>query len=124
MADFPTDKGIRLDGTVGTFSKLDVSIAPATTDISRIKIFVSGDGVSETRAMGLDEDIRLLVQAFIQGSRSCERETAAETSYSEAHGDIKIALHGLNLAPEEERELHHLIRELACKRMGGKGATK
>jgi hypothetical protein len=124
VPDFPTDKGIRLDGTVGRLSDRGETAAFETADISQIQVFVSGAGVSDPRAMGLEEDLRLLVQAFIRGSRSCDRETATDALASDVHADIKIALHGLTLAPEEEHQLHHLIRELVRKRAAGKGATK
>jgi hypothetical protein len=124
MADFPSDKAIPLDGMVGSFSDLEETAAPATANDSRIRVFVSGDGVSDPGVMGLDEDLRLLVQAFIQGSRSSDRQTTPATLASDVHGDIEIALHGLNLAPEEEGELHHLIRELVRKRVASKEATK
>jgi hypothetical protein len=124
VTDFPTDKGIPLDGTVGSLSDLDETAAPATSEISRIRIFMSGDGVFYPGAMGLEEDLRLLVQAFLHGSRSWDRDATREKSASDAYGDIQIALHGLKLAPEEERELHHLVRELVRERLAGKEATK
>jgi hypothetical protein len=74
--------------------------------------------------MGLDEDLRLLVQAFIQGSHSSHRNTALATSASHPKGDIEIALHGLNLAPEQEDKLRHLIRELVRGRTAGKEAAQ
>ena len=124
MADFSSDKAFPLDGRVGRFSDLEEIAAPATANDSRLRVFVSGDGVSDPGAMGLDEDLRLLVQAFIQGSRSSDRKTTPATSASDAHGDIEIALHGLNLAAEEECELHQLIRELVRGRVASKEATK
>jgi hypothetical protein len=124
MTNFRTHKGPPLDGTVGTLSELDQSAAPATAGNSRIQVFVSGDGVSDPGAIGLDEDLRLTIQGFIQRSRSGDRETAPDTPASDADGNIEIALHGLNLSPEEERELHHLLRELVRKRVAGEGATK
>ena len=124
MADFPSDKTIPLDATIGSFSDLGETAAPATANDCRVRVFVSGDGVSDPGVMGLDEDLRLLVQAFIQGSHSSDRQSTPATSASDAHGDIEIALHGLNLAPEEEGELHHLIRELVRKRVAGKEAAK
>jgi hypothetical protein len=124
MADFPSDKAIPVDGRVGRFSDLEETAAPATASDTRVRIFVSGDGVSRPGAMGLDEDLRLLVQAFVQGSRSSDRRTTPATSASDAHGNIEIALHGLNLAPEEEGELHRLIRDLVRKRTAGKEAAK
>ena len=124
MGDIPSDKAIPLDGRVGRCSELEETAAPATTSDSRIRVFVSGDGVSDPGVMGLDEDLRLLVQSFIQCSRSSDRQTTPAVSASDAHGDIEIAVHGLNLAPEEVDELHHLIRELVRKRMAGKEAAK
>ena len=124
MADFPSDKAILLDGTIGSFSDLEETAAPATASDRRLRVFVSGDGTSDPSAMGLDEDLRLLVQAFIQGLHSSDRRKTAARPTSLAHGDIEIALHGLNLAPEEEGELHHRIRELVRKRVTGKEAAK
>lgn len=124
MADFPTKKGIPLHGRVGIFSNLDENVAHATAGTSRIQVFVSGRGISHPSAAGLDEDLRLLVQSFVQGSRYRNRETASKALTSDADRDIKIALHGLNLAREREQELHHLIRELVRKRVAGKEETK
>jgi hypothetical protein len=120
VADFPSDKAIALDGTVGRFSDLK---ATAATD-PRARVFVSGDGMSGLGAMGLDEDLRLLIQAFVQGSRCDDRKTPQATPASDAQGDIEIALHGLNLAPKEEAELHRLIRALVRERLAGKEAAK
>jgi hypothetical protein len=57
MTNFRTHKGPPLDGTVGTLSELDQSAAPATADNSQIQVFVSGDGVLDPGAIGLDEDL-------------------------------------------------------------------
>jgi len=124
VADSPTEQGVPLDGTVGGVTNRDVTSTSAMTDISRIRVFVSGDGVSEPGAMGLDEDLRLLVQAFIRGSRCSARGMAGETSAFSAEEDVKIALHGLNLTPENERELHHLIRQMVSERVAGRRITK
>jgi hypothetical protein len=124
VTDCPTEQGVPLDGMVGGMTNYDVTSTSAMTDTSRIRVFVSGAGVSEPGAMGLDEDLRLLVQAFIRGSHCSDEGMAAETSASSAGEDIKIALHGLNLAPEQERELKQLIRELVRKRVANKGAIK
>lgn len=124
MADFPSDKAIPLDGMIGSFRDRGETDAPATENDRRIHVFMSGDGVSDPGAMGLDEDLRLLVQAFIQGSHSGVRPTSHATSASHAHGDIQIALHGLNLTSQQERELHHLVRELVGKRVAGREAAK
>ena len=54
MADFFTDQGIRLDGRINSLSEVEQTAAPATADRSRLRIFVSGDGVLDPGAMGLD----------------------------------------------------------------------
>jgi hypothetical protein len=124
MTNSPTYKGKPLDGTVGTVSVPDDTAAPVTTHKSQIRVFVSGDGVSDPGAVGLDEDLRLLIQGFIHRSRSGDRKTSPDTLTSDEDGGIKIGLHGLNLAKEQESELHHLIRELIRKRVAGEGGTK
>ena len=88
MADFPAHKGIPLDGKVGSLSQLDKTVGPAPTGSSQIQVFVSGDAASDTRALGLQEDLRLLVQGFVHRSRSSDRKTAADTSASSEDGDI------------------------------------
>ena len=122
MPIFPTFNGILVNGTVGTLSELGETSAPVTAVNPGIRVFLSGKGVSG--AIGLDEDLRLLVQGFIQRSHSREEKTSPDTPVSERDGKINIALHGLNLAPGEERELHHLIRELVHKRVAGKETIK
>jgi hypothetical protein len=124
MADFHAHKGSPLDGKVGSLSQLDKTVAPAPADSSQIQVFVAGDAASDARALGLQEDLRLLVQGFVHRSRSSDRKTAAPTSSSSEDGDIKVAVHGLQLAPEEERELRQMIREMVRKRVPGKEATK
>jgi hypothetical protein len=73
--------------------------------------------------MGLAEDLSLLVQRFIQSPPPSAREKASATPPSGQHGDIEIALHGLNLDPDQEAQLHHLIRELVHERIAGKEAS-
>jgi hypothetical protein len=123
MTDFKTKNSILLDGTVGNPTNLYKN-SDTTGSVSRIQVFVSGIGSSNPNAKGLDEDLRLVVQSFIRDSRSSNRETASKGSVSDAQGAIKIALHGLNLSPKEEQELHHLIREVVRKRVAGKGGKK
>jgi hypothetical protein len=124
VTDFPFDDAFPLNGMVGSISRLQQNIVPAKPGDYQTTIFVSGDGASDARMMGLDQDLRLLVQSFIRGSHSSARSAAPATSALHPHGDIEIALHGLNLAPEQEEKLRHLIRELVGRRMAGKGATQ
>ena len=124
MTDFPYDKAFPVDGKVGSLSRLQQIPAPEKAGDYQTMIYVSGDGASDARTMGLDEDLRLLVQAFIRGSSLSNRNAAPATSASQLHGDIEIALHGLNLAPEQADQLRHLIRELVRGRTAGKGATQ
>jgi hypothetical protein len=74
--------------------------------------------------MGLAGDLSRLVQGFIQDLPSSAREKASGTPPSGQHEDIQIALHGLNLNPDQEAQLHQLIRELVRERVAGKEAGK
>jgi hypothetical protein len=124
MADFPTRKGIPLDYILGSLSQPGEGVTPPPADFSQIQVFVSGDAASDTRAIGLPEDLRLLVQGFVHRSRTSDRKAAPDIPASDENGDIRIALHGLHLAPEELRELRQMIRGMVRKRLPGKEATK
>lgn len=123
MRNFPSS----LDGTVGVLSVSGTAaggaVAPATADDIQLCVFISGAGASDPDAMGLDEDIRLLVNDFVRRARSGGVQGRAKAPASQGHGDAQLALHGLNLSAEETNELRHLIFELIRKRAAGGGAT-
>jgi hypothetical protein len=73
--------------------------------------------------MGLDEDVRLLVNDYVRRARSGTVQARTAAPPSQAQGDAHIALHGLNLTEEHTTELRHLISELIEKRAARDGAT-
>jgi hypothetical protein len=115
--DFSSDGAMPLDAIVGGFEDIRRE-APIAEDpeVLRVEVFV--DGVSDADAMGLADDVRLLLDAFVRDPVSVERERSAAAPAPDADpdGDVEIALHGLNLAPEDERVLHRLIRGLVAER--------
>jgi hypothetical protein len=123
MADFPHDKAIQLSGTVGSSARVKEPALFGSPGKSPLAVFVSGHAPSDPGAMGLAEDIQLLIQAFIQSPASADRQRAQTSPATDEHGDIEIALHGLKLDPDREAELHRRIRELVRKRLTA-GATK
>jgi hypothetical protein len=114
--EFSSDEAMPLDAIVGGFEDIrkEASIAgdPA---VFRLPVFVKG--VSDADTMGLADDVRLLLDAFVRDPASVERERSADAPASDADpdGDVGIALHGLNLGREDERVLHRLIRGLVAE---------
>lgn len=116
------DNSIPLDGTIGGLDNLEAPARFSSPDESPLRVFVSGDAVSEPGAMGLAEDVGLLVQEFLRARESGAKQS--EPAPSEPRADIDIALHGLNLDRDEEAHLHHLIRKLVGERMERREAGK
>jgi hypothetical protein len=110
MREFWFDEALGLDAIVGSFD--DVPKEPPMAE-HHVAVFV--DGVSGADAMGLAEDARLLIEAFVRDPASFDRETPP-ASTPDPDGDLEIALHGLKLGPEDERVLHGLIRDLVAVR--------
>jgi hypothetical protein len=123
--DFSSDEAMPLDAIVGGFEDIRRE-APIAEDpeVLRVEVFV--DGVSDADAMGLADDVRLLLDAFVRDPASVERERSAAAPAPDADpdGDVEIALHGLNLAPEDERVLHRLIRGLVAERRASGGTGR
>jgi len=122
--NFSSDEAMPLDAIVGGFEDIRKE-APFAEDpeVLRVEVFV--DGVSDADAMGLADDVRLLIDAFVRDPASVERERSAAAPAPDADPDrdVGIALHGLNLGPEDERVLHSLIRGLVAERRAP-GATE
>jgi hypothetical protein len=119
VADSPADGAIPLDATVGSFDQLEVAAPFASAADVPVGVSITGDAVSDPAAMGLAEDLSLLVQGFMQRPASAARERT-RTEAPRVSGrdvDIQIALHGLQLDPEVEDELHQTIREVVRDRV-------
>jgi hypothetical protein len=113
-----------LDAIVGGFEDLRKD-APIAEDpaVFRLPVFVKG--VSDADGMGLAEDVRLLLDAFVRDPASVERERSAGARAADApEEDVSIALHGLNLGPDDERVLHGLIRGLVAARLAPGGRER
>jgi hypothetical protein len=123
--EFSSDEAIPLDATVGGFEDKGWE-APTAEDPEVVRVEVFVDGVSDADAMGLADDVRLLLDAFVRDPVSVERERSAAAPASDADpgGDVGIALHGLNLGPEDERVLHRLIRGLVAERRAPGGTQR
>jgi hypothetical protein len=121
-----SDEAIPLDGTVGSFDQLEAKVPFATSEDVPIRISVAGDAVSDPAAMGLAEDLALLVDGFMRRRASAtEEKTRTQAPRdSGADSDIQVALHGLQLDSGAEQELHHLIREFVRERIAPREAAK
>jgi hypothetical protein len=107
VREFPFDEVGELDVIVGGF--YDVQKEPPIVE-HHIAVFVHG--LSDADTMGFADDARLLIEAFVRDPASCRRETPLAADASDSEEDLNIALHGLNLGPEDERVLAGLIRDL------------
>jgi hypothetical protein len=125
VPEFSSDEATPLDAIVGGFENLGKE-APIAEDpgVFRIPVFVKG--LSDADAMGLADDVRLLLDAFVRDPASVERERSAAAAAPDAdpEEDVGIALHGLNLGPEDERVLHRLIRGLVAERRAPGGTER
>jgi hypothetical protein len=118
VREFSFDE-IRLDAIVGSF--YHVRQEPPIAE-HHVAVFV--DGVSGADAMGLADDARLLIEAFVRDPASFDRGTPPAAPTPDPDGDLDIALHGLNLGPEDERVLHGLIRDLIRERRAPQRAER
>ncbi len=120
-----SDEAMPLDAIVGGFEDLRKD-APIAEDpaVFRIPVFVKG--LSDADAMGLADDVRLLLDAFVRDPASVDRERSAAVPAPDADRgeDVSIALHGLNLGREDERVLHRLIRGLVAERRAPGGRER
>jgi hypothetical protein len=126
----PFDDSVPLDGIVGSDESL-VDIESLARPDGVVQISIAGDAVSGPGAMGLAEDVELLVHAFVQRLDRGDLESAslddkpvskgkqkrAEPPSVVEEGGIGIALHGLQLPPDAHADLCRRIRELVEERM-------
>jgi hypothetical protein len=122
----PFDDTLAFDGVIGPLDRLDETSPFSRPDDVPIRISVTGDGASDPKAMGLAEDIAMLVQEFVQhwAPSDEQRSRAAESAPGDTNVDVEIALHGVELDPKARKELHRLIRELVRERTTGEAEAK
>ena len=111
MREFAFGEGQGLDAIVGSFYDLRKE-----SPIAEHHVAVFVDGLSDADAMGLADDARLLIEAFVRDPASFHREASQAAPTPDPDGELDIALHGLNLGPEDERVLHRLINDLVRER--------
>ncbi|HZA41062.1 MAG TPA: hypothetical protein VFA00_10600 [Actinomycetota bacterium] len=106
-----------LDGTVGGVGWGDEAPRSPTADLP-VLVFVGGAAEEDPRAVGLVEDVRLLIHAFLLDPDSVRTSQACADIQDapDASGDIEIAIHGLTLEPDAEAELHERIQGLVRQR--------
>jgi hypothetical protein len=109
MSDSPFDEALPLDVMVGSFEDLEEA-PPIPKGV--LQVFVSGEAVSGSRTLGLTRDLEELIHAFVRrpASIGAEKTRVPETPRAGGDEEIGIALHGLELEPDAEAELHDLIR--------------
>src|SRR5262245_5798988 len=119
--EFASDEVMPLDAIVGGFEEMRKK-APIAEDPAAFRVPVFVKGVSDADGMGLAEDVRLLVDAFVRDPASVDRERpAGARAVDDREEDVSIALHGLNLDPDDERVLHGLIRGVVATRLAPGG---
>jgi hypothetical protein len=126
VADAPSDEAAPLDATVGSLDQLEEAAPFASAADVRVRVSITGDAVPDPAAMGLAEDVSLLIQGFMQrpASAAQERTRTEAPRVSGPDVDIQIAIHGLQLDPEAEDELHQTIRELLRERVAREETTE
>src|SRR5262245_42107136 len=94
---------------VGSFEDLEEA-PPIPKGV--LQVFVSGEGVSGSRASGVDRSLGGVLYSFRPAPAVVggEETSVAETRRAGGDEEIGIALHGLDLEPDAEAELHDLIR--------------
>jgi hypothetical protein len=124
---FPSDKTNPPDGRVGN---INVTGLPAASDMAGsagttqpiLWVSASGDGISDPALLA--DDLRLLVAQFLHRAGEQRMAPPPHAPNPEAGNDIEISLHGLNLNPAEQRELHRFIRERVHAHMKQREAQK
>ena len=119
MADPPSDEAVPLDATVGSFDQLEHATPFASAADAPVRVSITGDTVPDAAAMGLAEDLGLIIQGFARRRASAAQGRPRPDESRDpgrAEDDIQVSLHGLELDPEAEDELHRLIREFVRDR--------
>jgi hypothetical protein len=113
---FSFDEALGLDAIVGSPDGIEQE---PPLDEHHIAVFVHG--VSGADAMGLADDAKLLIEAFVRDPTSFDRETRTAARPPDPEGGLEIALHGLSLGPEDEHVLRSLLHDLVAGRRVPRG---
>ena len=118
------------DGTVGPPFESGAGPPGVSPLDSPAHVSVSGDAMYASWAMGLEDDLRLLAQAFAAGGVSLCREmiesvvirSSSQSRSADELEAIEIALHGLDIDTGDEDEFRDLIRLLVAERITRSGS--
>jgi hypothetical protein len=132
MGEPPVDKARALDGVVGLPSEAATAPPSLSSLDSQVYVSVSGDARYAPWAMGLEDDLRLLGQAFAEGGASLCREmvkgvvkrSSSKSQSADRYEEIDVALIGLKLDSRGEEELRDLIRLLVGERIARAGSRR
>jgi hypothetical protein len=116
------------DGIVGP--PFESGAAPPGLSSLDLYVFVSGDAMYASWAMGLEDDLKLLAQSFAAGGVSLCREmiesvvprSSSQSRSADRFEEIDVALHGLELESGDEDEFRDLIRLLVAERIARSGS--
>ena len=132
MDEWPFDEADGFDGIVGGLPlEVDEGFPSRSSPNSQIYVSASGDARYGSWAIGLEDDVRLLVRAFAAGGASLCRDltegllTTRSSGQSQPpgqHEEVNVELHALGLDSGDEDELRDLIRMLVGERMARVGA--
>ena len=119
MTGFPSDEAIPLDGTVGALGD-EVEAVPFGGAEVELRVHIAGEAVTDPTAMGLADDLGLLVEAFMR--RRPDLQEQARSAPPEPDDEIQVALHGLGLEPDAEQDLQRRVQQLVRNRLAQKEA--
>ena len=132
MGELPVDKSRAFDGIVGLPFEAGAAPPSLSSLDSQAYVSVSGDAMYAPWAMGLEDDLKLLAQAFAEGGASLCREmvkgvvkrSSSKSRSADQYEEIDVALIGLELDSRGEEELRDLIRLLVEERIARGGSRR
>jgi len=127
--EWPLDDARELDAIVRLPSEPDEGL-PRRSSAAQVYVSVAGDARSASWAMGLEEDVRLLAEAFAAGGSALAHQitrgllprSSSRTRKPDRREEVDVALHGLMLDSRDEEELRDLIRMLVEARIAGESS--
>jgi hypothetical protein len=127
--EWPLDDAKELDAILGLPSESDEGL-PRRSSAAQVHVSVAGDARSASWAMGLEEDVRLLAEAFAAGGSALAHEitrgllprASSRRRKPDRGDDVEVALRGLMLDSRDEEELRDLIRMLVEARIAGESS--
>jgi hypothetical protein len=95
----------------------------------QLRVVISGDGVGGPVAMGLAEDVEVLITGFIRRSAAATPATSHSAVPSHESDDdsddseISLSLHGLGLDADAERDLRRRVLAMVRNRLASEESS-